>query len=130
MTNWEKYKDEILKVAACHCVAVVNGEPKPCILSDCVDCDFIKSNEDINCGRLRLKWLDEEYKEPSPFDDWEIDDKIEVKNTPDERWHKRYFAGVNEAGECLAWHRGKTSWVCNNEEVCKVVWDFARKVEE
>lgn len=129
MTNWAKYKDEIMKYGSVSGFTVTDGEVVSCLSVKCIDCKFIR-NSDSNCDRSRLDWLDEEYKEPSPFDDWEIDDKIEVKNTPDERWHKRYFAGVNEAGECLAWHRGKTSWVCNNEEVCKVVWDFARKVEE
>ena len=50
--------------------------------------------------------------EVSPFDDFNIDDKVLVKDCYDYEWKKRYFAGIDEdTGEPLAFADGLTSWI-------------------
>lgn len=128
MTNWEKYKDEILKYSTCGGFAVVDGKLKLCELTYCADCDMSDNNGFGICEETKLKWLDEEYKEPSPYEGWEIDDKIEV-SSDGLAWNKRHFAGISEKGKPLAWVAGRTSWSseCDDD---KAEWGYARKVEE
>ena len=58
----------------------------------------------------------------------QVDDKVLVKNEGEgSKWHKRHFAGVNEAtGEPLTWMYGKTSWSGTR----KVVWTNCKLPEE
>ena len=63
MTNFEKWKDEILKIEGLGYLAVVDGKPLNCRKIDCSVCDF---KEQSDCERYILNWLYSEYKEPAP----------------------------------------------------------------
>lgn len=59
MTNFEKYKDELIAIADANSnVALVNGVPRRCDGMDCCDCDFFNY---ALCGAGLLKWLCEEF---------------------------------------------------------------------
>ena len=63
MTNFEKYKDEILKLTehTCH-FGLVNGRLLSCYEMNCSNCKF-----DVkNCVKTRFQWLYEEHNEPAP----------------------------------------------------------------
>lgn len=63
MTNFEKYKDEILKLLDKNIdeigILKTTGEPKNCYCINCTDCWFC--NKDCRLGFI--KWLYQEYKE-------------------------------------------------------------------
>lgn len=77
MTNFEKYKDDIIKT----------------LLDNCENCQF---NGECGPDTLR-KWLDSECVEPEKEEvDWSkvpIDTKVLV-SSDGVTWYKRYFAGV------------------------------------
>lgn len=59
MTNFEKYKDEILEMAReGHSLAKKAGKLTECSKIRCADCDFVH-----NCRAKFIKWL---YAEPAP----------------------------------------------------------------
>lgn len=60
-TNYEHYKDGILQNVK-YALAVVNGEPKPCIDTNCGECDFKDSGE---CIKRVREWLNQQYKKPT-----------------------------------------------------------------
>ena len=63
MTNFEKWKDEILKIKhEDYEVAVKDGVPKPCV-GICNQCEFEGGNP---CIANFVDWLLAEYKEPEP----------------------------------------------------------------
>lgn len=65
MTNFEKWKDELLRlgVEGKDNIACVNGKPIPCtVVNDCCECDFNKDS----CDGKFLLWLYDEYIEPKP----------------------------------------------------------------
>ena len=63
MTNFEKWKDEILKITHDdYDVAVKDGVPKPCV-GICDQCEFERESP---CIAKFVDWLLAEYKEPAP----------------------------------------------------------------
>ena len=117
-TNFEHYKDELLKVYIC-------GSR----------CDFITENvlnpKKIDCGNLACsnclpmvkEWLDAPYEEPKePEIDWAKvppDTRVIVSQTPINNLlpgnkHKRYFAKYDPKGNTkypfLCYTDGATSW--------------------
>ena len=63
MTNFEKYKDEILKIIAnsdYEIVAVKNGAPVPCDDIECGGCDIRDKSENGACASNLIKWLYED----------------------------------------------------------------------
>lgn len=95
MTNYEKYKDDIIKT----------------LLNNCENCQF---NDECGSDTFR-KWLDSEYVEPKKEEvDWSkvpIDTKVLV-SADEINWYRRYFAGIDtHTNEYLAWSDGATSWV-------------------
>jgi hypothetical protein len=66
--------------------------------------------------------------EVNPYEDWEIDDKIEVSEDGVD-WRRRHFAGVDKKGKLSAWASGKTRW-SNADESNPVFWRYARKPKE
>lgn len=59
MTNFEFYKDELLKIANDEeDVAIVDGKPCTCSDTDCNRCDF-----GCDCGPKLVKWLYAEHVE-------------------------------------------------------------------
>ena len=103
MTNYEKYKDELIK---------------KCITSNrCTDRrQFILEKLGKACGNeicsscteLVEKWLEAEYEEPTV--DWskvEVDTQIFVFDL--DEWIPRHFAKF-EGGKVYAWNDGRTSF--------------------
>ena len=124
MTNYEKYKDEIIKISkdsANDCLDfVVPNVLEPLNLDCSVACN--------TCHRLFSVWLLSEYKEPKL--DWSkipVDTKIYVKGTRDGKWDKGYFAKY-EDGHVYAWEAGGTSWSCDNTEMTR--WLYAKLAED
>ena len=63
MTNFEKWKDEILKIKHDgYEVAVKDGVPKPCV-GICDQCEFERESP---CIAKYVDWLIAEYQEPAP----------------------------------------------------------------
>lgn len=60
-TNYEHFKDGILQNVK-YALAVVNGEPKSCIDTNCGECDFKDSGE---CVKRVREWLNQQYKKPT-----------------------------------------------------------------
>lgn len=60
-TNYEHYKDGILQNVK-YALAVVNGEPKSCIDTNCGKCDFKDNGE---CVKRVIEWLNQPYKKPT-----------------------------------------------------------------
>lgn len=59
MTNFEKYKDEILKITESNSnLAKKDGVVVACVDLDCKDCDFDGIDE---CRKNRFNWLYEEH---------------------------------------------------------------------
>ena len=59
-TNYEHYKDEIIKDGIWN-LALVNGKPKRCHNVYCNDCDFKTSRE---CKKKLEEWLKHPYRKP------------------------------------------------------------------
>ena len=123
MTNYEKYKDDIIKILFTKGGIGVDkktGESHGCNRLDyCGDCRFYG---DCRSDTLR-KWLDSEYVEPEKEEvDWSkvpIDTKVLV-SADDINWYRRYFAGIDaQTNECLTWSDGATSWVNRSTKVWK-----------
>lgn len=65
MTNFEKYKDDLLDlIKGRHLltIALKDGKLSRCGLVDCVDCEFHRGS----CGENLIKWLAEEAEEAKP----------------------------------------------------------------
>lgn len=110
MTNYEKYKDDIIKT----------------LLNNCENCQF---NDEWGSDTLR-KWLDSEYVEPEKEEvDWSkvpIDTKILV-SADKINWYRRYFAGIDKyTNERLAWADGATSWANRST----MAWKYIKLYKE
>lgn len=109
MTNREVYKDKLDDLLA-RIVAVVDGEPVLCEITNCERCLF----QDI-CGKLEHKkeiinWLNAEYQEPPV--DWSkvpIDTPV-LTSLDGESWSRQYFAGIGDDGKPETFYGGTTSW--------------------
>lgn len=108
MTNFEKYKDEILKLSEeSKLVAVkLDGSPIDCdILDNCHECKLNQgidiNNRKSSCGFIRIRWLYEEYIEP-------------IRLTR----KQRKFLEFLEAGWIVRYESGKLGWYAE-----KPMWD-------
>lgn len=122
MTNWDKYKNEIIEAKRRNNVA-----------------GFIQDHQleiGINChtgndiiGTYFNIWLGEEYVEPKePEVDWtkvDVDTPILVRVSEDCEWIRRYFAKY-EDGDVYVWPDGATSWTSGNWYSRPVVWKYAK----
>lgn len=131
MKNRERYEKEILEIACDGSyVAVVNGKPVPCRGTNCKDCDLhCKNHRTISrpCAVWRKEWSESEYIEI----DWcnvDIDTPILVRDSVEERWVRRHFAGY-DGTSVGAWVEGRTSWSTNGCAPEVKEWRFA-KLEE
>lgn len=109
MTNFEKYRDEILEILKSESGVALDmhgNKVFACKNSFCKDCKF---QDESDCTQSFIKWLYEEYQEPEI--DWSkvpVDTKILV-SYDGEHWYKRYFAKY-EKGKVHCWSNGATSW--------------------
>lgn len=58
--------------------------------------------------------------EVSPYDEFQIDDKVGVSNDG-LNWHKRHFAGVSSDGRAMVFDHGRTSWSSDGR---KSPWNY------
>lgn len=67
MTNYEKYKDELIKILSNNVIcglAIQNGKPAVCDGIPCSECDFAGQNSRSGTCAQKLKdWLNAEYVE-------------------------------------------------------------------
>lgn len=109
-TNYEHYKDDMLKAIISHKL-----------------CDFIQekvyndySDECLNgcgkCDEIFEEWLDKPYIEPKVEINWfnvPVDTPVLVWETEDIK-HRRYFKNITGNGErYICFVDGKTSWTTN-----------------
>lgn len=118
MTNWEKYKDEIIELRKQNKLYHFMNE----------HADEINYNEfqgrDVLVAYFIL-WLMEDYKEPEI--DWSkvaVDTPILVRNDR-QGWVRRYFAEYRE-GVVYAFGYGTTSWSSAGN---KSSWTYAKLAE-
>lgn len=95
MKNKEKYRkqiEDIVFAGSAVAVTKTTGEPTMCDGNIyCRDCLFY-DDVDPECYAARLAWLNKDADEI----DWEnvpVDTLVEVLETGDAGWRKRYFAG-------------------------------------
>lgn len=128
MLNIEKYKDKLVELCVIDIdrLALIQGQPRICNSSLlCNECLF-NNNIDF-CSGEALNWLFSEYKEPEV--DWskvKVDTPILVKDTEEEEWQRRHFAGFKN-GKVYAWHDGLTSWSAIGG--CERSWKYAKLTE-
>lgn len=124
MTNYEKNKELLDMYAVADVPWSVNADGKifDCYGNSCEDCIFGATI----CPWERLKWLQEECKEPEV--DWskvEIDTPIYVRDSENEKWKKRYYAGYI-GGKVCAFADGKKS-----EDFFSIThWNYAKLAEQ
>lgn len=124
-TNYEHYKDQIIKISACGDVSATRKDANSpielgrCSTTECRACLFNPNNYyDDNCNRYRancaldkLDWFEQEYQEKDGVD-WSkvpIDTPIYVRNSELDDWTPRYFAGCS-CGTVLAYRNGVSSF--------------------
>ena len=135
MTNYEKYKDELLKHVIAH--ADIGLEIHTNKLIDCSDlrCEKCKFNANgmFMCKNVweMEKWLDSEYVEPEKEEvDWSkvpIDTKVLVSDD-NGNWVRGYFA-YYRGERILVFRSGLTSWTINDlSEVSG--WKYGKLLED
>lgn len=120
MTNFEKYKDDIIKTLFANGSSGIDKKT-------CENCQF---NDECGPDTLR-KWLDSEYVEPEKEEvDWSkvpIDTKVLVSDD-NENWYRRHFAYYR--GERIwVFRSGLTNWTINDlSEVSS--WKYVKLAED
>ena len=125
MTNYEKNKTQLDMYAIADIAWGVNKDGKIFECHD-INCGYCIFNPFDICSRNRLKWLQEEYKEPEI--DWSkvpIDTHILVKKGINDEWTERNFAGYI-GGKVCAFNVGQNSENFN----CIYQWYFAKLAEQ
>ena len=90
MTNFEKWKDEILKIKHDgYEVAVKDGVPKPCV-GICNQCEFERESP---CSAKFVDWLLAEYQEPAPKLTKREKEFLECFSAKDRKAISRYTTG-------------------------------------
>lgn len=131
MKNWEKYKDEILKVAITGDQgALYKGRVVACDKNiSCTDCDLSRDFGD--CSSKFAEWCQQEYEEPKIQEEvkhCKVDDKILVSRNG-EVWKKRHFANYDiDKNVVYVFKDGKTSW--QDETIHTFAWEYARLPKE
>lgn len=102
MTNYEKNKAVLDMYAVANVFWGVDRDGKVSECDGCsIDCIFHGRG---SCPQKRLKWLQEEYKEPEVEVDWSkvpIDTPILVKTGINDEWTERIFAGYIADKVCV-----------------------------
>lgn len=125
MTNFEKYKDEILEIVNSGSNIALDIDGNKVIACKNLSCENCEFQDEPDCTQSFVKWLYEEYEEP-PID-WStvaVDTKILVSKDGN-HWSKRYFA-KRKGGRFYTWYQGATSWSTDRMEA----WDYAKLAEE
>ena len=109
MKNKEKFAKEIIEVACSgDILAMSDGVLRGCNGLECKECNFC--NENLGCGRNRIKWAESEYIEPRYEIDWAsvpVDTPVIIKGVASNR---RYFSRILSDGRISTFSNGRTSW--------------------
>lgn len=120
MLNKEYYNDNILDFAfRGQSIAVVNGEPVPCMRVACQSCEFYGAPR--GCRVARTEWANTEYTEKIDWTHVECDTPVLVRNGPNDYWHRRYFSHIEE-DRIYVYTNGATSWSSISTEW----WKYAK----
>lgn len=94
MTNKGHFKEEIFEIACEGDTVAVDKEtnkPRKCSETSCVLCALFNKT-DLKCVNALAGWLEEEHKEPDPFEEGEL---VEVSDDR-ESWYLEYFVKFTE----------------------------------
>ncbi len=136
MTNYEKYKDELLKHVIAQ--AYIGLEIHTNKLVDCSDlcCENCKFNVNGASTCIKAcemeKWLNSEYIEEEKEEvDWSkvpIDTKVLVSDD-NGNWVRGYFAGYDRRNKVIyTFPLGATSWT--NEDMGRIEWRYVKLAED
>lgn len=128
MTNYEKYKSEIVPIARMgRKVAMERDKNKirVCLGLKCVNCLFYDYSSERTCDEVAMAWADAEYIEQEV--DWSkiaINTPILVRDDNTTKWVIRHFAKY-ENNLVYAWDGGGTSYTMNEA----TGWNYAKLAE-
>ena len=128
MTNYEKYKSEIVPIARMgRKIAMERDKNKirVCLGLKCINCLFYDHSSERTCDEVAMAWADAEYIEQEV--DWSkvpVDTPILVKEV-NSNWLKRHFAKY-ENGKVYAFVDGGTSWSSEDQYLS---WGYAKLAE-
>lgn len=121
----KKYTTRDGREARILCVDRVNGNPVVALIGK--DNSVYTYTSTGQWQETPHSKYDVDLIEVSPYDDFNIDDKVMVQLfTNSQHWHKRYFAGVDSSGQPTAWDSGGTSWSSKG----RTAWSRCRRPEE
>jgi len=63
--------------------------------------------------------------EVSPYEDFEINDIVMVRDRDTDMWKRRHFAGVDEDGRALCFPNGASSWT--SDSISTNAWNQCRR---
>ena len=127
MLNKEKFKNEIVEIACKgYDFALKDGQVVNCQNTDCWTCSFSSHIDGVCCSVKRKNWANSEYEEYVDWSKVPVDTKILVRDTKDQAWKRRYFAGVTPE-RVYAFNDGRTSFTSNG-----IVnpWKYAKLYKE
>ena len=133
MKNREKFKDEILNLA---CKGVHFGVDKRTgnVISchsqnGCSWCIFCSSRP--RCAEEREKWCEQEEEKISIPKKTPVDTVIMVRNSLDEEWSLRHFAGFTSEGKVLTYSNGYSRKSSDELSMCyrTQTWTYAKLYE-
>lgn len=130
MTNYEKYKDEIIEILAEQATFDKNHNIMSCNGHVCHKCFYDGKGYACpdRCNSDMKKWLNAEYVEP-PVDWTKVDVDTPVLVSDDNKnWFKRYFAEYAD-GKVWTWLSGATSWSDDGENDT-MPWEYAKLAEK
>lgn len=120
MLNKDMYKDALLDLAfRGRTIAIVDGEPKECITTKCLDCDLNEATGD--CVKARQNWANSEYEEKVDWTKVKKDTPVLVRNHMTDCWTRRYFAEFRD-NHVYVYNDGCTSWSASS----KGWWKYAK----
>nr|DAG18847.1 MAG TPA: hypothetical protein [Caudoviricetes sp.] len=114
MLNKDKYKNVLLDFALDSLsIAVVKGEPKSCICTQCDVCDLHGVAND--CRIARHNWANSEYEEKVDWTKVKKDTPVLVRNCQTDYWNRRYFAEFKD-NHVYVYNDGCTSWSASRKD--------------
>ena len=122
MTNYEYWKDELLKMwKSGNNFGVVDDTPQPCTAipcGPCGKCAFWGMTNISSCALCRKEWLNDTHvKYQTDWSKVPIDTPIKVRNN--NKVFSRHYAGLNKCGLPTFYANGRTSYT-NSIDPCDV----------
>lgn len=112
MTNGEKFKDEIWRIACDGSnIAIKDGELCKCNDITCNECSFLHNSDE--CEEHIKEWCKSEYVEYET--DWSkvpVDTKVMVRYGNSKEWVNRHFCKF-ENGKVFTFNDGRTTFTSN-----------------